>query len=83
MAYTEEELQVLREFGRRVRVARDAHGWTQEDLAAEADLDRTYVGGVERGERNLALLNLNKLALALGEKFSGFLPYRATQRRKR
>ncbi len=76
MAYTAKEREVLREFGRRVRAARDAHGWTQEELADEAGLDRTYVGGIERGERNPALLNLNKLALALGEKFSGFLPYR-------
>ena len=76
MANTEKERQVLREFGRRVRVARDAHGWTQEELAYEADVDRTYVGSVERGEINLTLSNLNKLALALGENFSGFLPYR-------
>lgn len=76
MAYTKVEQQVLNEFGRRVRDARDARGWTQEELAEEAGLDRTYIGGVERGERNIALLNVNKLALALGEKFDGFLPYR-------
>jgi len=75
MAYTKVEQQVLNEFGRRVRDARDARGWTQEELAEEAGLDRTYIGGVERGERNIALLNVNKLALALGEKFDGFLPY--------
>lgn len=83
MAYTAEEQRVLREFGRRVRAARKAYGWTQEDLAAEAGVDRTYVGGVERGERNLGLLNLNRLAVALGEKFTGFLPYRASKRRRR
>ncbi len=83
MAYTEEERRVLREFGRRVRVARNAYGWTQEDLADEAGLDRTYIGGVERGERNLALLSVNKLALALDENFDGFLPCRARQRRTR
>ena len=82
MAYTDEERQLLREFGRRVRTARDARGWTQEDLADEADLDRTYVGGVERGERNIALLNMNRLALALGDGFDGFLPWRAAKRRR-
>ena len=82
MAYDDEELQVLREFGRRVRVARNAQGWTQEDLAAETGLDRTYVGSIERGERNLALLNINRLALALGEPFDGFLPWRPRRRRK-
>lgn len=82
MAYTQADRLVLREFGRRVRDARKARGWTQEVLAEKARLDRTYLGGVERGERNLALLNVNKLALALGESFDGFLPCRAVSPRK-
>lgn len=82
MAYTSAEQAVLLEFGRRVRRARDARGWTQEDLAEKANLDRTYVGAIERGERNLALLNINKLAVALGERFEGFLPCRARRRRR-
>lgn len=82
MPYTGSERVVLREFGKRVRSAREARGWTQEDLAAEAGLDRTYIGGIERGERNLALLNVNKLALALGEGFTGFLPCRERGGRK-
>ena len=57
MAYSKAEKAVLGEFGRRVRSAREAHGWSQEQLAEKAQLDRTYIGGVERGERNLALLN--------------------------
>lgn len=81
MPYTDEEQQILCEFGRRVRVARDALGWTQEDLAEEAGLDDSYVGGVERGERNIGLLNINKLAVALGEPFDGFLPHRTKRRR--
>ena len=81
MPYTDEDQQVLCEFGRRVRDARDALGWTQEDLAEEAGLDDSYVGGVERGERNIGLLNVNKLAVALGEPFDGFLPYRTKRRR--
>ena len=83
MAYTKEQRLVLCEFGRRVRVAREAHGWTQEDLAYETGLDRTYIGAVERGERNVGLYNINALALALDETFDGFLPYRARQRRTR
>lgn len=83
MAYSEEERYVLREFGRRVRVAREARGWTQEDLAAEANLDRTYVGGIERGERNVGLLNINQLALALRESFDDFLPCRGKRGRRR
>lgn len=82
MPYTRSEQEVLREFGKRVRSAREARGWSQEDLAAEADLDRTYVGAIERGERNLALLNINKLAKALDDGFSGFLPFRPKTGRK-
>lgn len=82
MAYTRSERAVLREFGKRVRAAREERGWTQEDLAAEAGLDRTYVGGIERGERNLALLNVNKLAVALDDGFPGFLPCRSRGGRK-
>jgi transcriptional regulator with XRE-family HTH domain len=81
--YTEEQLQVFREFGKRVRAARKAHGWTQEDLAAEIGIDRTYVGGVERGERNLGLYNVHRFALALDERFDGFFPCRIRRRRKK
>ena len=55
----------LRAFGERVRMLRRERGWSQEDLAARCGLDRTYVGGVERGERNIGLLNIRKLADAL------------------
>jgi transcriptional regulator with XRE-family HTH domain len=82
MAYTRQEQAILAEFGKRVRAAREARGWTQEDLAYEAGLDRTYIGGIERGERNLALLSLNKVALALGEDFCGFFPCEAGRQRK-
>lgn len=83
MAYSVDERKVLREFGRRVRVARKAHGWTQEDLASEVGVDRTYIGGVERGERNVGLLNMNRIAVALDEAFDGMLPCRARPRRSR
>lgn len=52
-------------FGERLRHLRRAAGLSQEALAAAAGLDRTYVGGIERGERNVALLNVYKLAQAL------------------
>jgi transcriptional regulator with XRE-family HTH domain len=74
MPYTRSERTILRAFGERVRRAREARGWSQEQLGEVTGMDRTYVGGIERGERNPALLNINKLALALGESFDGFLP---------
>ena len=53
---------ILIVFGRRVRALRKDAGWSQEEFADEAELDRTYIGGVERGERNLALRNIHRIA---------------------
>ena len=52
-------------FGAALRAFREAQGLTQEKLAEVADLHTTYVSSVERGERNLSLHNIVKLALAL------------------
>lgn len=54
------------ELGARVRELRLEHGWSQEKLAERCGLHWTYVGSVERGERNLSLLNILRLAAALG-----------------
>ena len=54
-------------FGERIRQLRLAKDWSQEDLAARSGLHHTYIGGIERGERNLGLDNILKLARALDE----------------
>jgi transcriptional regulator with XRE-family HTH domain len=48
-----------------VKRARKAAGWSQEELAFEADLDRTYISQVERGKRNVTIVVLSKIARAL------------------
>ncbi len=53
-------------FGKRVRDLRSRQDLSQEVLAEMCDLDRSYIGGVERGERNISLLNIHKIADALG-----------------
>jgi transcriptional regulator with XRE-family HTH domain len=58
--------KALKRFGERVRVLRERTGLSQEGLAAKAGIHRTYMGGVERGERNLCLRNIVRLANALG-----------------
>ena len=60
-------------FGAAVRTARVERGWSQEDLGFEADLDRTYVSGIERGVRNPTLAIIWRLAKALGVKPSRLL----------
>ena len=52
-------------FGKRVRMLRTAKGLSQEALALACDLDRTYIGGIERGERNVSLVNIEKIAAGL------------------
>jgi transcriptional regulator with XRE-family HTH domain len=56
----------LERFGNRVRAERERLGVSQEELADRAGMHRTYLGGVERGERNIGLLNLLRIARALG-----------------
>jgi transcriptional regulator with XRE-family HTH domain len=56
---------LLSRFGARVREARQKLGISQEELAARCELHRTYIGGIERGERNISLQNLFKIAEAL------------------
>lgn len=59
-------LQLRHIFGANVRKARKQREWTQEELAEKAGLHRTYVGSVERGERNVSIDNMERLASALG-----------------
>ena len=57
-------------FGDRIRTLREGRRWSQEELAEKAHMHRNYVGGVERGERNISLLNIVELAHAFRMKTS-------------
>jgi DNA-binding XRE family transcriptional regulator len=65
--------KVLKNLGDAVRQLRTARGLSQEALAVDADLDRSYVGGIERGEHNLTVMNLKKISDALGVKMATLL----------
>lgn len=54
--------------GEHIRTLRKQAGWSQEELADVAGLHRTYVGAIERGERNVSLINIVQLARALRVK---------------
>ena len=60
---TDEEVKRL--FGKRLRELRKQRGLSQEALALVCDLDRTYIGGIERGERNVSLINIVRISKAL------------------
>lgn len=57
--------KVLRKFGKRVRKLRLEHGLSQEEFALEANLARSYMGDIERGQRNVSLINMARIAGAL------------------
>jgi transcriptional regulator with XRE-family HTH domain len=61
----ESKQNILIKFGERVREIRKEKGLSQEELAHKADLHRTYIGMIERAEKNITLLNIEKIANAL------------------
>lgn len=65
---------VLKRFGERLRAVRQRKGISQEKLAALAGVHRTFVSSVERGERNISLLNIARLAQALEVPLAGLMP---------
>lgn len=57
--------EYLIRFGKRVKELRKQKELSQEKLALLCELDRSYIGGIERGERNISLINIHKIAIAL------------------
>ncbi len=65
-----ESSELLKEVGSTIRRLRAAQGFSQEAFAQEAKLNRAYMGGVERGQRNVGVVNLYRIAEALDMSLS-------------
>lgn len=65
--------KILRQFGDKVKKLRRAKGWSQEELAKKTGLHRTYIGSIERSERNVSLLNIERIAKALDIKINNLV----------
>mgnify|MGYP003990612427 CR=1 FL=1 len=62
--------EILIKFGEKVREIRKEKGLSQEELAHKADLHRTYIGMIERAEKNITLINIEKIANALDKSIT-------------
>jgi len=71
--YGECMAEINKRVGINIRKYREKKGWSQEQLAFEADLHRAYIGQIERGEKNIGLINLQKIADALKIKIQNLL----------
>lgn len=67
---------ILKAFGRRIKTIRLEQGISQEQLGQLAELDRTYISGIERGLRNVSLINIERLAAALDVEPAELLKFR-------
>ena len=65
--------EIEKTLGEAIRSCRVALGWSQEELSFQSGLHRTYIGAVERGEKNLTVKNLVRIAIALNVSASGLL----------
>lgn len=63
---------IKQKVGARIRELRNGRGLSQEKLALAAGLDRTYIASVENGKRNISIVNLEKIIVALNSTFSMF-----------
>ena len=73
--YSLQDKTLLTKVGKRIRTLRLTVGLSQEKLAFKSGLDRTYIGSVERGERNIAIINLNKVCGALDISIAEFFNF--------
>lgn len=65
-------MSVKEKIGQRIKELREAKEMSQKDLAYTADLDRSYIASVENGQRNISIVNIGKIAVALGVSLKEF-----------
>ena len=66
--------KILKHFSDNVKKLRRAKGWSQEELGKKAGLHRTYIGSIERSERNVSLINVERIAKAFGVSPKELMP---------
>lgn len=74
MKTNKNQKRILMTIGDNIREYRLKKGWSQEELAFECELHRTYIGAVERGERNITVLNLIKIKDKLEVRLQDIYP---------
>ena len=77
MIYTQQSLKfvivkIKSKIGNRIKELRNLKQMSQKDLAYTSDLDRSYIASVENGQRNISIVNIEKIAVALGENLTTF-----------
>lgn len=65
-------MNIKEKIGKRIKQLREAQGITQKDLAYLSDLDRSYITSVENGARNISIVNIEKISLALKTSLTDF-----------
>jgi len=65
-------VDVKEKIGQRIKALREASSMSQKDLSYAADLDRSYIASVENGQRNISIVNIEKIATALGVTLKEF-----------
>ena len=65
-------MEIKSKIGTRIKELRDQNKLSQKDLAYSADLDRSYIASVENGQRNISIVNIEKISIALGVSLKDF-----------
>ncbi|GAQ50003.1 TPA: helix-turn-helix domain-containing protein [Flavobacterium psychrophilum] len=68
-------MDVREKIGQRIKDLRELSSMSQKDLAYSADLDRSYIASVENGSRNISIVNIEKIAIALNVNLKDFFDY--------